>query len=187
MKYARAMFWSIFALLVLAFMLYRSDVFFQFYKIRTVASTVPMPYKINDKIIWDDAKELLVQRVRFNHTDISKFSLLITVTNKSNKTQYFGVEVNANGKYKKEGNDKFFTAGMTQGAEYFSLDPETTYDLEREFRLASSVRNEINLKLGKCKDQKPSNPMAGKAFLPYDAEILWEKEFILPMDEGGNG
>ncbi|MDP8244985.1 MAG: hypothetical protein P9L94_12940 [Candidatus Hinthialibacter antarcticus] len=184
MKFVRMAFWIIFVLFVIGFMLYRSDVFFRFYQLRSIASTVPMPYKLNDKIIWDEDKELLVQRVRFNHTELSKFSLLITVTNKSNKTQYLGVEVNTKGTYNEDGNDSVFTAGATQDAEIFTLDAGMTYDLEREFTLTSSVRNEIRLKLCKCKNKKLHTQTSGGVFLPYDAEIIWEKEFILPMDEG---
>ncbi len=185
MKLARYAFWIIFVLFVIGFMLSRSDVFFRFYQLRSTASTVPMPYKINDTIIWDDAKELLVQRVRFEHKDISKFKLLITVMNKSDKPLFLGVELSTNGKLNEDGSDSFITAGQTQDGEIFALDAGMTYDLEREFMLTSSVRNEIKLKLGKCKNKKMETNNGNGLFLPPDAEIIWEKEFILPMDEGG--
>ena len=185
MKFARIAFWVFFALFVVGFMLSRSDVFFRFYQLRSTASTVPMPYKLNDKIIWDADKELLVQRVRFEHKDISKFALLITVMNKSDKTAYLGAEISTNGKLNADGSDSFITAGQTQDAEIFTLDAGMTYDLEREFTLTSSVRNDITLKLGKCKSKKRDTNNGNGLFLPPDAEIIWTKEFILPMDEGG--
>lgn len=184
MKLARYAFWIIFALFVVGFMLSRSDVFFRFYQLRSTASTVPMPYKLNDKIIWDEDKDLLVQRVRFDHKEISKFTLLISVMNKSDKTAYLGVEVSTNGKLNADGSDSFITAGQTQDAEIFVLDAGMTYDLEREFTLTSSVRNEITLKLGKCKNKKLDTNNGNGLFIPHDAETIWTKEFILPTDEG---
>lgn len=165
-------FWIAGILVILGLVILRRDIVLRDFSWNDSTPTGAEPIMLSEDVIYGPDKQLAVMAASVVHQQPKSFTLKLRVRNQGEDPAFLGFAAETRGQ-------SWIFSGATYESDIVEIEPGNIYELERDFRLSSSLQNEVKLRLAKCKN-RGFLMQDGVRHLPPDADVFWNETLALP-------